>query len=119
MNTLCMTNKTVMSSPFKLPNSKKFNNIQKKIRSIENRKKDSLVKTFDYIKQVAKEDLEFYSNLIKSDIDEVRQEMNDTKNGDIRSIVEVLNIREDDDSSFKDESDDNVQDDKLNDIFMN
>jgi hypothetical protein len=107
------------NSPFKLPNSKKLNDIKKKIISVENRKKNSFVKTLDYIKQVAKEDLEFYSELLKNDIEEVRQGMNETKNGDIRSIVEVLDIREGDDISFKDESDDNEQGDKSNDIFIN
>jgi hypothetical protein len=107
MNTFCEMNKTNFNTRLKFTNPKKWNNITKKIRSIETRKKDTLVRTVDFLKKIAKEDLEYYSNLIKTDIDQMKAEEN--------SSLEIFNIRDDDIFIDDDEDDENNSDG----IFMN
>lgn len=107
MNTFCEMNKTNLNARLKFTNPKKWNNITKKIRSIENRKKDTFIRTFDFFKKIAKEDMEYYSNLIKTDIDQMKEEDN--------SSLEIFNIRDDDIFVDDDEDDKNKSDG----IFMN
>lgn len=107
MNMFCEMNKTNFNTRHKVPNPKKWNNITKKIRSIENRKKDTFIRTFDFLKKVGKEDMEYYSNLIKTDIDQMKEEEN--------SSLEIFNVRYDDIFIDDDEDDD----EKSDGIFMN
>ena len=107
MNMFCEMNKTNLNGRLKFINPKKWNNITKKIRSIENRKKDTFIRTFDFLKKVGKEDMEYYSNLIKTDIDQMKEEEN--------SSLEIFNII-DDDIFIDDDEDDKKKSDG---IFIN
>ena len=106
MNTFCSLQNNQLVVMCKHP-SKNMNKIKKRMEAMNTRKKNSFKKTIDYVKQVAQDDIEYYSEIIKEDMQEMKNEF-DNKNNVESTKVEIFNLMTENDDDDDDDDDDSI-----------